>query len=304
MVGKTIDRPNPFLKIVALKTGFCYIATMAKQIIKVDGKDISIKQVSDSDYLSLTDMTKAARPDQRTDDIIRNWLRNSATVRFLEVWEQYNNPDFNSAQMDGIKIALADDRETITAKRFIEATNAIGIQSKAGRYGGTYAHVDIAFEFASWLSPEFKYFVIRDYQRLKTDEAQKLNPAWDVRRLLSKINYSLQTESIKQNILPRLEGKTPDGLVFATEADLLNYVVFGLTAREWKERHPEKAKNGNLRDFASLPQLTVLSNLESYNAELIRLGISQESRLLQLLGMAQFQLQIFQQEDRLRGIED
>lgn len=273
---------------------------MAKQTIIVDGKEISIRQVKESDYLSLTDMCKTDRPDQRPDDLIRNWLRNSATIRFLEVWERYNNPNFNPVQMDGIKLQLADDRLTITAKRFIEATNAIGIQSKAGRYGGTFANVDIAFEFASWLSPEFKYFVIRDYQRLKAEEAARLEQGWDVARLLSKVNYSIHTESIKRNILPRLEGKTPEGLVFASEADLLNYATFGITAREWKEANPEQAKKGNIRDYATLAELTVLANLESYNAELTRLGVSKESRLLQLLGMAHFQLQIVSQDKRLK----
>ena len=268
---------------------------MVNQKILVDGQEITIKQVNDADYISLTDMAKR-RNAENTIVIIRAWLKRNATLRFIEIWEQMSNPDFKPFQMEQIKNELSEDANYISAKQLIERTNAIGIQSRAGRYGGTYAHRDIAFEFATWLSPEFKFYLIKEFQRLKQEEKARLSEGWDVSRFLAKINCPLQTEAIRENIIPRL-GKKEQLFAYASEADMINLIVFGMTARQWRENHPES--KGNIRDQASLIELTIVANLESFNAQLIKAGARQEARFEALAGMARFQLEVFAQDKRL-----
>ena len=249
-----------------------------KQTINVEGTEVTLRQFDQQDYISLTDMANWDN-DPNARSRIQSWLKNGSTVRFLELWERHNNPDFNYSQMDVIKMRISENAYILTAKRWIEETNAIGIQAKAGRYGGTYAHRDIAFEFATWLSPEFKFFLIREFQRLKAEEASRDKLDWSYRRFLSKVNYRLHTDAIKDHLLPKLEAiQGGPWLVYADEADLLNMAVFGQTAKEWREANPDLAKSGNMRDHADLIQLNVLANLESLNSVMIEAGTSKEKR--------------------------
>ena len=236
---------------------------MTEKIV-VDGHELSIKVIKSQDYISITDMAK--KFSDRPDLPIRNWIRNTDTIRFLELWEKLNNPEFNPADIGGFKERTGSNSFYPSVKQWIELTNAIGIQSKPGRYGGTYAHVDIAFEFASWLSAEFKLYLITEFKRLKSDEYQKQKLEWDYSRFLSKVNYTIQTASIKENLLPRLQAGDKI-FAYATEADLLNLAVFGMTAKQWREQNPKA--EGNIRDHAGIVQLTILANLESINAYFI-----------------------------------
>ena len=266
-----------------------------KNKMHVDGQSISLQLVNDQDYISLTDMAKI-RPNSQPGVTIQSWLRNSNTLLFIQTWERLNNPNFNLSRMAMFRLDATDNRNSITTKKLIEETDAIGLRSKPGRYGGTYAHRDIAFEFGSWLSPEFKMYLITEFQRLKSDEYQRQQLEWDYARYLSKVNYDFQTRAIKDNILPRLSPKDQI-FVYADEADLLNLVVFGQTARQWREENPDV--KGNIRDSASIEQLTVLSNLESHNSDLIRVGASKEARYLRLCEIAQFQFEaLAEREDR------
>jgi len=202
------------------------------------------------------------------------------TVEFMGVWEKINNPDFNVTEFSNIKNESGSNGYVLTSKQWIEKTNAIGIISKPGRYGGTYAHRDIAFEFATWLSPEFKFFLITEFQRLKSNEQQRLSQEWNLQRTLSKINYRIHTDAIKEQIIPKEVTNAQAAATYASEADILNVALFGMTAAEWRAKNPDKA--GNIRDYAELEQLVVLSNMESINALLIRQGLPQSERLLQL----------------------
>lgn len=279
-------------------------AKKSQKKIKVNDVLITWQQVNDEDYISLTDMANwDGDPNARTR--IQSWLKNGNTVKFLELWERFHNPDFNYMQMDVIKLKLLENSYILTAKRWIEATKAIGIQAKAGRYGGTYAHRDIAFEFATWLSPEFKFYLIREFQRLKEEETRALEQGWDYRRFLTKVNYKLHTETIRDHIIPRLQ-VSPDKkwLVYADEADLLNMAVFGQTARQWREDNPEKARKGNMRDFADIIQLNVLANLESLNAVLIEQGSSKESRFDLLAKTAISQYRRLSAQEEFQQLED
>ncbi len=207
-------------------------------------------------------------------------MRNRETIEFLGLWEKINNDNFNSIEFDGIKMQAGINSFTLTPKGWIEKTSAIGIISKAGRYGGTYAHRDIAFEFASWISAEFKLFLIKEFQGLKEDEIQNKSLEWDLSRSLSKINYKIHTDAIKEHLVPYVIDKPKESFVYANEADLLNVALFGVTAKEWREAN--KDKEGNVRDYASVEQLIVLSNLESINAELIKQELAQNERLVRL----------------------
>ena len=262
--------------------------------ITVEGKEISIRLVNEQDYISLTDIAKkrSAKPA----DTIRNWINTSGTFRYLITWEELYNPDFQSGRVGHFKEILGDDRERIRIQDYISQTGAIGIFSKSGRYGGTYAHKDIAFEFASWIEPVFKLFVFREFQRLKSEEYQRKKLQWDLSRELTKLNYSIQTEAIKQSIIPRINPKD-EIFIYADEADLLNLVLFGRTARQWREANPNA--QGNIRDNASFMELTVLANLESFNAQLIQNGASKEARFQALSQMAAFQLQVLTKDTRL-----
>ena len=247
--------------------------------IEVRGTTISIAFEGAEDYISLTDIARY-RDAERSDYILQNWMRNRSTIEFMGLWEQFYNPDFNSIEFDGIKNMAGSNSFSLTPKRWIEATHATGIVAKTGRYGGTYAHKDIAFEFASWLSAEFKFYLIKEFQRLKADENNRLNLEWNLQRTLAKINYKIHTDAIKENLIPRELTKKEASIVYATEADLLNMALFGKTAAQWRSENPEV--KGNIRDLANLEQLVVLSNLESLNAVLIQQGLASSDRLLQL----------------------
>ena len=260
--------------------------------IKVNGTEISVLfQANENDYICLTDMARY-KDLKRTDYIIQNWMRSRSTIEYIGVWEQINNPDFNSIEFDGFRKESGLNNFTLTPKQWTEKTNAIGIVSKAGRYGGTYAHKDIAFNFGMWLSPTFQLYIVREYQRLKEAENNPLIQQWDVKRILSKTNYQLHTDAIKENIIPKLTiSKTKERIIYANEADMLNLALFGYTAKDWEEANPELAKKLNMRDTASINQLVVLSNMESYNSEMIKNGIARDVRFSALHRMAKEQLQ-------------
>lgn len=257
-----------------------------KKIIEVKGIPVSIIK---DDYISLSDI---ANGFEGGTGLIEKWIRNKNTIEYLAVWETLYNPSFNSTEFEGIKMEAGTNRFMMSAKQWIQKTNAIGVTASAGRYGGTYAHEDIATEFCSWLSPEFKLYLIREFQRLKKQEAALQNEEWSFKRALSKVNYRIHTEAIRDNILPILHiPKDKEGIVFASEADILNMALFGMTSKEWKLHNPDLTfQDKNIRDFADLHQLTVLSNLESYNAIMISQGLPQEERLMELNKIAISQL--------------
>ncbi len=260
------------------------------QNIEVRGIKVSVFSSKQDDYISLSDIAKY-KDQERSDYILQNWMRNRSTIDFIGLWEQLHNPDFNSIEFDGFKNESGSNSFSLTPKRWIKATNAIGIISKAGRYGGTYAHHDIAFEFASWISAEFKLYLLKEFQRLKQEENEQKNLEWNVSRTLAKVNYRIHTESIKANIVPKLElNSKSKNFVYANEADILNLALFGKTAGDWRKENPDL--KGNIRDYATLEQLVVLSNLESFNAELIAQGIESNERLEKLNSVAVNQMEI------------
>lgn len=244
--------------------------------INVQGTDVNIIKHLNEDYISLTDMIKSFGDDT----IIKNWLRNRNTVEFLGIWEQINNPNFNSVEFDLIRNQTGLNSFVLSVKKWMDSTNAIGIIASAGRYGGTFAHKDIAFEFGSWLSPEFKLYLIKEFQRLKEEESKSKSLDWNLQRTLAKVNYKIHTDAIKENLIPAKVTKQQSAFIYATEADLLNVALFGLTAKQWRDINPDL--QGNIRDYAAIEQLVVLSNLESVNAVLIHNGIEQSDRLIQL----------------------
>jgi len=258
---------------------------MAK--IEVKGTSITVVSGDVDDYISLTDIARYKDSDH-TDDIIRNWLRNRNTLEFLGIWEQLNNPVFNPVEFDGIRMQAGLNSFTLTPKRWIEATRAVGITSKAGRYGGTYAHKDIAFEFASWVSVEFKLYLIKEFQRLKETEREQLG--WDIRRNLTKINYRIHTDAIKTNLIPPQLTAQQTCLIYASEADLLNMALFGKTAALWRDENP--GNKGNIRDEANAAQLVCLANLETLNAHFIHQGLAQTERLALLNQTAIVQMKL------------
>lgn len=247
--------------------------------LEVKGAEISIVRQDDEDYISLTDIARY-KDSANTDTIIQNWLRNRNTIELLGFWEQMYNPDFKPIEFEGFRRQAGLNSFVLSPKRWIEATNAIGITSKSGRYGGTFAHKDIAFEFASWISIEFKLYIIKEFQRLKEEENNRQQLDWNLQRTLAKVNYTIHTDAIKERLIPDKLTQKQVSRVYASEADLLNVALFGKTAAEWRTENP-KAK-GNMRDHATLEQLVVLSNLESINAGLIRQRISAADRLLQM----------------------
>jgi hypothetical protein len=261
--------------------------------IEVKGVIVTITEKEKEDFISLSDI---ANGFEGGTGLIEKWIRNKNTIEFLAVWEAINNPDFNSPEFEGIKSEAGTNRFMMSAKQWVQRTHAIGIMASAGRYGGTFAHKDIAIEFCSWLSPEFKLLLIKEFQRLKEQEQSVLNEEWDLKRLLSKVNYRIHTEAIKDSLLPKLNViKEKEGLVYADEAELLNIALFGMTSKEWKQQNPDLALQGmNIRDFADLHQLTVLANLESYNSILIRQRMSKDQRLSELRQTALSQLNTLQ----------
>lgn len=254
--------------------------------ILVQGVEIHLVSKNDEDYISLTDMVSGFEGGS---SLIEAWLRNKNTIEFLGVWERINNPNFNSPEFEGIRIQAGLNRFTMSAKGWAQRTNGIGLIAKAGRYGGTFAHKDIAFEFGSWLSPEFKLYLIKEFQRLKEQEVQTNQLEWNVRRLLAKANYRIHTDAIKAHLIPPDISKDKEGFLYASEADLLNKALFGMTAKEWRSKHPEK--DGNVRDDATVEQLVVLTSLESQNALLIQQGCSHSDRLVTLNQLAIKQMQ-------------
>ena len=257
----------------------------------IRAKDVEISiitPINNDDYISLTDMARY-RNSETPGYIIQNWMRNRSTVDFLGLWEQMNNPDFNYLEFEAIKSEAGENAFVLTPKKWVEKTKASGIITKQGRYAATYAHPDIAFEFASWISPEFKLYVIQDYQRLKSEDTYQKALDWNVKRLLSKANYRIHTDAIKQNLIPPNVNKKQQGFIYANEADLLNVALFGKTAQEWRKENPDK-KGENIRDYATIEQLLVLSNLENMNALLIEQGLSQTERLIELNRIAIQQL--------------
>jgi KilA-N domain len=261
--------------------------------INVDGTEIRIvSEQEEQSFMSLTDIAK--RFNERSDQVIGNWLRTRSTLSFLGVWEQMHNPNFNSLNFEGIRNEAGSPTFVLSVSDWVAQTQAMGIYAKAGRYGGTYAHRDIALEFCSWLEPAFRLYIIKEFQRLKGDEGERLSLEWSVRRLIAKANYKIHTDTIKTHLIPqRLLPQNSSGMVYASEADLLNVAIFGETARQWKERNPNAI--GNLRDHASIEQLLVLSNLESLNSELIKMGFSRDERLAKLNDTAIFQMSIIVQ---------
>jgi len=272
---------------------------MAKnKTITVRGAVITIIKENDYDFISLTDMAKKFGGD----DLVYNWMRNRNTLEFLGIWEQIHNPNFKGVEFDTFKKEAGLNSFTLTPKKWIEATSAIGIQSKAGRYGGgTYAHRDLAFEFGSWLSPEFKLYLIKEFQRLKDEENDRLKLDWNMQRTLAKVNYHIHTDAIKENLIPKQLDKTQVSFVYANEADLLNVALFGITAKQWRDATP--ASTGNIRDEATIEQLVVLSNLESINAVLIHQGKSQSERLRQLNAIAITQMKSLLNSKQIKNLK-
>ena len=256
-----------------------------KSKINVQGTAITILNQNENDFISLTDMVKNFEGGSA---LIENWLKNKDTVLFLGVWEQINNPNFNSPEFEGIKNEAGRNSFYLSAKKWIDATGAIGLVASAGRYGGTYAHKDIAFEFGSWLSPEFKLYLIKEFQRLKEDENRRLSLEWNLNRTLSKINYRIHTDAIKERIVPQRLTSKQAAVIYANEADVLNMALFGKTAQQWRSENPDR--EGNIRDYASIEQLLVLANIESMNAEFIRMDMPQRKRLEKLNQIAIAQL--------------
>ncbi|HUW26064.1 MAG TPA: KilA-N domain-containing protein [Gallionella sp.] len=249
---------------------------MTKGKLIVQDTVVSFTRVEQGDFISLTDIARVKNPDEPK-DVVKNWLRTRSTVEFLGLWEKINNPDFKGVEFDSFKVEAGSNSFTLSPSKWIAATGAIGLKSSSGRSGGTFAHKDIAFEFASWVSAEFKLFLIKEFQRLKDEEISSRSLEWNLTRSLTKINYRIHTDAVAQNIIPHSITNVHAGLIYASEADVLNVALFGMTAKQWRDLN--KNKGGNIRDHAAVEQLVVLSNMESINAELIRQGLDQPARL-------------------------
>ena len=271
--------------------------------ILVQDVPVTVMSIDQRDYISLTDMAKARTDAGRAADVIKNWLRARSTLEFLGTWEIMYNPDFKVVEFDHFKSEAGLHTFTLSAKEWIESTHAIGMYVQAGRYGGTYAHKDIAFEFGSAISPIFKLYLLKEYQRLKDEENDRLKLEWDAKRFLSKNNYLIDTDAIKNYVLPRSNhSKSTEWLVYADEADLLNVALFGCTAKEWRDANPVLAAKQNIRDFASIAQLTVLSNLETHNAEMIKQGIDKAERFDRLKQIAEYQLRVLIEAEAIQKL--
>ena len=275
-----------------------------KQII-VNDISVTINMNKEDDFICLTDMAKAKEGENRSADIIKNWLRNRGTIEFLGTWEMMNNPNFKVVEFDHFKKEAGLPTFVLSVSQWVEQTGAIGLVSKSGRYGGTYAHKDIAFEFGSAISPVFKLYLIKEYQLLKEIESNQFNLEWDVKRILSKANYSIHTDAIKNHIIPTLNiAKDKEWITYADEADVLNVALFGCTAKSWRQSNPELALEGkNMRDMASINQLTVLSNLEVINSELIKNKLPKTQRFQYLHRMALQQLAILDNSNAMKSLQ-
>ena len=261
---------------------------MAK--ITVQNTQITVVTINERDYISLTDMVRNIENGLA---LIEKWLRNKNTIEFLGIWEEMYNPNFNSPEFEGIKNAAGLNRFILSVKQWVEKTNSRGIIAKAGRYGGTYAHKDIAFEFATWVSPQFKLYLIQEFERMKSDEQKQLG--WTAKRELSKTNYRIHTDAIKQNLIPEEVTAAQASIIYAEEADVLNVAMFGQTAKQWREAHPEL--KGNIRDYASINELICLANMENINAVLIDEGVPQGNRLVRLNQIAINQMRVLENDD-------
>ena len=270
--------------------------------LNVNNNMIGIIRENNIDYISITDLAKYANEDDPS-GVIRNWMSNQNSFAFYSLWEEINNPDFNSVESHGIKMnEVPYNRFTMTPKRWKRDFNAIGIIPSSGRYSkGTYAHPDIAFEFASWISPEFKLYLITEFQRLKVNEAYQNKIEWHANRTLAKANYLIHTDAIKNHIVPELSEQQKK-FVYAEEADVLNVALFGMTAKEWRAKNPELMKEGNIRDFTDILHLIILNNLENLNAELIEMGISQQDRLVRLNLSAKKQIELLQHNENMKQL--
>lgn len=277
---------------------------MSKIKLNVNELEVVLYKQNEEEYISLTDMAKF-RDFERTNYIIQNWMRTKSTIEFLGLWEQLRNQNFKSIEFDAFKNEAGSNSFTLTPKRWIESTNAIGIISKSGRYGGTFAHKDIAFEFASWISPTFKLYLITEYQRLKEVETNQYNLEWNVKRILSKTNYCIHTDAIKNFILPdKNYEKDKEWLVYAEEADLLNVALFNCTAKDWRDANPDLAnKSMNIRDIASINELVILSNLETLNAQMIKENVNKNDRFLKLREIANYQLLVLNDKDFMKALK-
>ena len=275
------------------------------RIITVQDIPITVSEADIDDYICITDMATAKSDSARAADVIKNWLRNRNTLEFLGTWEQIYNSDFKVVEFDHFRQQAGLHTFVLSASEWIEKTGAIGIFVKKGRYGGTYAHKDIAFEFASAISPVFKLYLIKEFQRLKEEENNLKKLEWDAKRFLSKNNYLIQTDAIKNYIIPNCNYRDNlQWLPYAEEADLLNVALFGFTAKAWRESNPELAKQSNVRDYATINELTVLSNLETHNAQMIREGKSKEERFQILKEIADYQMNILSVADKISCIEE
>ncbi len=281
---------------------------MKKELIKaeinVNNNKIGILRIGDTDYISLTDLAKYSNPENPANVVI-HWMSNKGTFDYIGLWEQLNNKNFNFTEFREIKNnEVGYSSFTLSPKRWIDRTNAIGIYSKGGKYSiGTFAHPDIAFEFASWLSPTFKLYLIKEFERLKKNEAYQEKIEWRANRVLARTNYLVHTDAIKNYIVPLLTEKQKQ-YVYAEEADVLNVALFGMTAKEWREINPELAKEGNIRDYTDLVHLVILNNLENSNAEFIKLGLSQKERLIRLNDSARNQMEILKSNNGIKGLEN
>ena len=267
-----------------------------KTTIDVHGTEVSILSHPEGDYISLSDMLKA----KDGDFFISDWLRNRNTVEFLGIWESVHNPDFNYGEFAIIKSQAGLNSYKLSVKEWTEKTGAIGLKASAGRYGGTYAHKDIAFEFGMWISPEFKIYLIKEFQRLKDDENRRLSLSWNLNRTLSKLNYRIHTDAIQARLIPAAVTPAQAAITYASEADLLNVALFGLTAKQWRDANSRL--EGNMRDYADIEQLLVLANIEAMNAELIHMGLTQGERLTRLNAIAIRQMQILTTTDTARQL--
>ena len=270
---------------------------MEQMVVKGTPINVQWKQDRD-DYISLTDIAKIKDIDNPR-YIIQNWMRNRNTIEFLGVWESLYNPNFNRVEFDAFRTQAGLNSFVMTPQKWIGTTGAIGIQSKAGRYGGTYAHKEIAFEFASWISVEFKLYLVKEFERLKTEEMKQLG--WDIKRNLAKINYRIHTDAIKENLIPQTLTAKQISHIYANEADVLNMALFGMTAKQWRDSNPES--KGNIRDYANVSQLVCLSNLENLNAVFINEGLPQAERLAKLNAIAISQMEILTQDHRIEQLE-
>ena len=260
--------------------------------IKVIGREISINKMNKEDFVCITDIAKYKNPDAPA-DIVKNWLRSKNTIELLGLWEKLHNPDFKLVEFDQFKKEAGFNHFVLSPKKWIITTKAIGLQSKSGRYGGTFAHIDIALEFTSWVSVEFKFYMIKEFQRLKDEEQNQLG--WDIKRNLTKINYRIHTDAIKEKLIPNSLSKKQIGLVYASEADVLNMALFGKTAKLWREENPEK--KGNIRDFANVSQLVCMVNLENLNALFIKENLIQSERLKKLNEIAIAQMKLLSSDN-------